>query len=106
MIFGPLGHNDTDDLPSDRQNERTELSSELTSTRFSLVARAFSGLGSSRPTSVASARLRLCQRALATTALFMLGAGAALAQGTNQGGRGGPGGGIGGGGFTGGGGGT
>ena len=50
--------------------------------------------------------LRLQRRALATTALILLGAAPVLAQGTNQGGRGGTGGGTTGGGFTGGGGGS
>ena len=56
MNFGPsLSGNDSVERRFDRQNESSERWSELTSTRFGSVTRTFSGRGSSRSTSVASA---------------------------------------------------
>src|SRR5688572_4548284 len=52
-----LSRNDSVECRFDSQNESTERWSELTSTRFGSVTRTFSGLGSSRSTSIAWIRL-------------------------------------------------
>src|SRR5215204_5042708 len=55
--LGLLSRNDAVELRFDSENESTERWSELTSTRYGPVALTFSGLGSSRSTSIASIRL-------------------------------------------------